>query len=65
MAVSQVDRLKNPCSVWTWNNLVATQPPPSAPAMPIRQAPGGYFPVSALTLHRKNKTSNNFLEFRC
>src|SRR5690349_1803289 len=37
MAVTQVDRLKNPCRVWTWNNSVAAQPPPSAPAMPIRQ----------------------------
>src|SRR5450755_2846579 len=36
MAVSQVDRLKNPFRVWTWNSLVATQPPPSAPTMPIR-----------------------------
>src|SRR5579862_7032075 len=35
MAVSQVDRLKNPCRVTTWNNFVATQPPSSAPAMPI------------------------------
>src|ERR1700730_7359344 len=37
MAVSQVDRLKNPCKVTTWNNLVASQPPSSAPAMPITQ----------------------------
>src|SRR5580693_4296635 len=37
MAVSQVDRLKNPCRLWMWNSLVAAQPPPSAPAMPIRQ----------------------------
>src|SRR5580692_5159816 len=37
MAVSQVERLKNPCRVWTWNSLVASQPPPSAPATPIRQ----------------------------
>src|SRR6202050_4768225 len=37
MAVSQVDRLKNPCRVWTWNSLVATQPPPSAPRTPITQ----------------------------
>src|SRR5580704_17474214 len=37
MAVSQVDRLKNPCRVWMWNSLVAAQPPPSAPATPIRQ----------------------------
>src|ERR1700756_4429243 len=37
MAVSQVERLKNPCRVWTWNNLVASQPPSSAPATPIRQ----------------------------
>jgi hypothetical protein len=37
MAVSQVDRLKNPFRVWMWNNLVAAQPPPSAPAMPITQ----------------------------
>src|SRR5579871_967155 len=36
MAVSQVDRLKNPCRVWMWNSLVASQPPSSAPAMPIR-----------------------------
>src|SRR6185437_6894720 len=36
-AVSQVERLKNPCSVWTWNSFVASQPPPSAPATPIRQ----------------------------
>src|SRR6185437_1087436 len=35
MAVSQVDRLKNPCRVTTWNNFVASQPPSSAPAMPI------------------------------
>src|SRR3984957_14963532 len=37
MAVSQVDRLKNPCRVTTWNSLVASQPPSSAPAMPITQ----------------------------
>src|ERR1700691_2266348 len=37
MAVSQVERLKNPCRVWMWNSLVASQPPPSAPATPIRQ----------------------------
>src|SRR5580692_10710837 len=37
MAVSQVDRLKNPCRVWTWNSSVAAQPPPSAPTMPITQ----------------------------
>src|SRR5690242_9102727 len=37
MAVSQVDRLKNPCRVTTWNNLVASQPPSSAPAIPITQ----------------------------
>src|SRR6185437_8305831 len=37
MAVSQVDRLKNPCRVTTWNNFVASQPPSSAPAMPITQ----------------------------
>jgi hypothetical protein len=30
MAVSQVERLKNPCRVWMWNSLVASQPPPSA-----------------------------------
>src|SRR5580693_2424916 len=35
MAVSQVDRLKNPCRVTTWNNFVASQPPSSAPTMPI------------------------------
>src|SRR5579859_1382617 len=35
MAVSQVDRLKNPCRVTTWNNFVASQPPSSAPRMPI------------------------------
>src|ERR1700719_2588241 len=35
MAVSQVDRLKNPCKVTTWNNFVASQPPSSAPAIPI------------------------------
>src|SRR4249919_2534690 len=35
MAVSQVDRLKNPCKVTTWNSFVASQPPSSAPAMPI------------------------------
>src|SRR5579862_9353907 len=37
MAVSQVDRLKNPCRVTTWNNFVASQPPSSAPQMPITQ----------------------------
>src|SRR5271165_6559383 len=37
MAVSQVERLKNPCKVTTWNNLVAAQPPSSAPATPITQ----------------------------
>src|SRR5207248_1339613 len=37
MAVSQVDRLTNPCGVPAWNSPVAAQPPPSAPAMPIRQ----------------------------
>src|ERR1700730_11030075 len=37
MAVSQVERLKNPCRVTTWNSLVASQPPSSAPAMPITQ----------------------------
>src|SRR5580700_3512103 len=37
MAVSQVDTLKNPCTLWMWNSLVASQPPSSAPAMPIRQ----------------------------
>src|ERR1700728_1452555 len=37
MAVSQVERLKNPCRVWMWNRLGASQPPPSAPATPIRQ----------------------------
>src|ERR1035437_9014796 len=37
MAVSQVDRLKNPCRVWTWNSSVAAQPPPSAPRTPITQ----------------------------
>src|ERR1700733_12209634 len=37
MAVSQVDALKNPFKVWMCHTLVATQPPPSAPAMPIRQ----------------------------
>src|SRR5579871_1821323 len=37
MAVSQVDRLKNPCRVTTWNNFVASQPPSSAPPMPITQ----------------------------
>src|SRR5450756_790864 len=37
MAVIQVDRLKNPCRVCTWNRRVAAHPPPSAPMMPIRQ----------------------------
>src|ERR1700726_586617 len=37
MAVSQVERLKNPRRVWTWNSSVAAQPPASAPATPIRQ----------------------------
>src|SRR5512140_1943912 len=37
MAVSQVEMLKNPCRVTTWNNFVASQPPSSAPAMPITQ----------------------------
>src|SRR6202023_2112919 len=37
MAVSQVERLKKPCRVTTWNNLVAAQPPSSAPATPITQ----------------------------
>ena len=37
MAVSQVDRLKNPCREWMWNRRVAAQPPPSAPAIPITQ----------------------------
>src|ERR1051325_5656194 len=37
MAVSQVDRLKNPCRVTTWKSLVASQPASSAPAMPITQ----------------------------
>jgi hypothetical protein len=37
MAVSQVDTLKKPCRVPTRNRPVATQPPPSAPATPIRQ----------------------------
>src|ERR1700722_1803923 len=37
IAVIQVERLKNPCRLWMWNSLVATQPPSSAPAMPIRQ----------------------------
>jgi hypothetical protein len=31
MAVSQVERLKNPGREWMWKSLVATQPPPSAP----------------------------------
>src|SRR5581483_4834542 len=35
MAVSQVEMLKNPCKVTTWNNFVASQPPSSAPATPI------------------------------
>src|SRR5438105_3732595 len=35
MAVSQVEMLKNPCRVTTWNSFVASQPPSSAPAMPI------------------------------
>ena len=30
MAVSQVDRLKNPLRVWTWNRRVAAQPPAAA-----------------------------------
>src|SRR5271157_5645321 len=37
MAVSQVERLKNPCRVTTWNNLVAAQPPSNAAATPITQ----------------------------
>src|SRR5487761_1873679 len=37
MAVSQVERLKNPCKVTTWNSFVASQPPRSAPATPITQ----------------------------
>src|SRR6266568_1425629 len=37
MAVSQVEMLKNPCRVTTWNNLVASQPPSSAQATPITQ----------------------------
>src|SRR3984957_9741554 len=37
MAVSQGDRLKNPCMLWMWNTLVAIQPPIRAPAMPMRQ----------------------------
>src|SRR5271165_6173765 len=37
MAVSQVEALKKPCRVWMWKILVAAQPPPSAPAMPMRQ----------------------------
>src|SRR6202035_3941155 len=37
MAVSQVEALKKPCRVWMWKILVASQPPSSAPAMPIRQ----------------------------
>src|ERR1039457_6338275 len=37
MAVIQVGRLKNPCRLWMWNNLVAAQPPNSAPMMPITQ----------------------------
>jgi hypothetical protein len=37
MAVSQVDRLKNPRMLWIWKSLVATQPPSSAPTMPITQ----------------------------
>src|SRR5580704_16282391 len=37
MAVSQVERLKNPCRVTTWNSFVASQPPSSAPPMPITQ----------------------------
>src|ERR1035441_6778824 len=37
MAGSHVDRLKNPRRLWMWNTLVATQPPRSAPTMPIRQ----------------------------
>src|SRR5689334_19682982 len=37
MAVSQVEMLKNPCRVTTWNSLVASQPPSSAPATPSTQ----------------------------
>src|ERR1700683_978164 len=35
MAVSQVERLKNPCRVTTWNNFVASQLPSSEPRIPI------------------------------
>jgi hypothetical protein len=47
MAVSQVERLKKARRLRMWNSLVASQPPGSAPAIPITKVRAGRGPGTA------------------